>query len=101
MAVLRYYPSTSMPLLVHAGLGVGRYAEERVSGTGNSWALSAHGFTFDVGAGYEFPLSQRFKFGPVVRFVSARAHKATRNQLCELQDMEGRFLRIGAQITWH
>ena len=100
MAVVRYYPSLGMPLFIHAGLGVGRYAEERVLSTSDSWALSAHGFAFQLGAGYEFPLSERFKFGPMVRYVSALGHKPTRNQVGELQDMEGQWLRIGAQVTW-
>ena len=100
MAVVRYYPTQGMPLFLTAGLGVGRYAEEGVTSTGSALGLSAHGFTYQAGAGYEFPLSGRIWFGPVVHFVSAQGHKATLNQLGELQDMSGRWFRIGAQITW-
>ncbi len=100
MAVVRFYPFQNMPLFLTGGMGVGRYAEEGVSSTGNAWALSAHGFAYQAGAGYEFQLSDRFHLGPMVRFVSAQGHKATVNQLGELQDMTGRWFRVGLQITW-
>jgi len=100
MATVRYYPSQGSPLFVNAGFGVGRYAEERVSAAGFSWALSAHGFAFEIGAGYEFPLSGHVKIGPVVRYVSARGHKAKVNQIGESTDLAGQWFRAGAQITW-
>jgi len=100
MAAIRYYPVQRGPFFVIAGFGVGRYAEERVSPTGASWSLSANGFSFEVGAGYEFPLTGRIKIGPVARYISAGGHKVKLNQLGESRDMTGRWLRVGAQVTW-
>jgi len=100
LAAVRYYPMQRGPFFVMAGFGVGRYAEERVSPTGPSWSLSANGFAFQVGAGYEIPLAGRIKIGPVVRYISAGGHKVKLNQLGESRDMNGRWLRIGAHLTW-
>lgn len=99
MAVLRFYPIANNPAFLKVGAGVGRYGEERISPEDGRWALSANGFSVQAGAGYEFPLFSRFRFGPTVSYVAALGHKANRNRL-PASDMTGRFLRFGTQITW-
>jgi hypothetical protein len=99
MAVLRYFPVVSRSLFFKFGAGVGRYGEERIRADGSRWDLSATGFSIQVGAGYDFPLSSHFRIGPTVSYVAALGHKAKRNRL-PTTDMTGKLLRIGAQITW-
>ena len=99
MALIKYHPLPGIPLFLKFGGGVGRYGEERSPAEGAPWALSANGFAFQVGAGYEFPLLGRLNIGPTVSFVSALGHKAKRNRLA-VSDMTGKWFRLGAQVTW-
>jgi hypothetical protein len=99
MAVIRYSPMAQTPLYIKVGAGVGRYGEERIPATGQRWALSGNGFTFQLGAGYEFPLSERLGVGPAISFVRAVGHKSQRNRLPS-NDVHGNWFTLAAQVTW-
>lgn len=94
-ANVHLYPNPDIPFSFKAGFGAGRYAE--VSGDDE---LSSNGFVFDVGAQYDFPLSQRFSVGPFVTYSVAPDQRAKRNKIGLSSRLELTLLRFGGRVRW-
>jgi hypothetical protein len=95
-AFLIYYVSADKPLFLKGAFGIGRYAE--VSGLDE---LSVHGFSIQLGLGYDISITERLWIAPYFNVVWAPNQEGTRNKLGITSDFSLNMLQAGAQLSWH
>lgn len=101
-AVGTYYPMPAQGLHLKAGVGGYWYVEEDAAAE-----VSTQGLAFQVGAGYDLPISPSLSLSPFATWTSSgfsnptRLDKVTRFRLPLVSDMKVRFFEIGLGVTIH
>jgi len=96
VAFLMYYISLERPLFLKGAFGIGRYAE--VSGPDQ---LSVHGFSIQLGLGYDIAIANHLWIAPYFNLVWAPNQEGTRNKLGISSDFSLSMLQAGIQLSWH
>lgn len=94
-AFFDFYPVERGPLFLHGGFGAGRYVQETATEQ-----LSAAGFGFQFGGGYEFRVSPHFLAAPYVRFLVALGQNAKANRFALSTDLNLNMIQLGGQVRW-
>jgi hypothetical protein len=96
MAVAWLYPSADGPLYLKGGLGAVSY---RVYGAGDDDDLSSLGPALQLGAGYEFRLSDRLLLTNYVNVLASRFGKLRSGEVIVVDNLGVTSLQFGIGLT--
>ncbi len=98
-AFFDFYPVEHGSLFLHGGFGAGRYAQETVTQAGTE-ELSATGFGFQFGGGYEFRVSPHLLAAPYIRFLIALGQDSKGKTFSFSTDLDLNMIQVGGQVRW-
>ena len=90
---VRVYPIPGQGLFLRGGLGSLRYTNN------HPMAFKGSGTGFSLGAGYEFPLTKRLHFSPVVDVTQGKLDDVN-NALATIRDRRVRFVSFGISLKF-
>ena len=92
-AIVRVYPWRGQRIFLRGGAGSLRYTNNRPLEFGGS------GTGFFLGAGFEFPVSKRFRIAPVLDFTSGKLDDVD-NALATIRDRRCKLITFGISLKF-
>jgi opacity protein-like surface antigen len=96
-AVVQWYPQPAGGFFVDAGVGVGRYQSKIESPQIGSFSAHSNALGYQLGAGYDVPLSDRLSLTPFATYFGIAN--------ASVPDLESKLganvAQIGLGVTWH